>query len=506
MQSIRIIKIAIPVVFCKSMKYFLFGFTGLFLCVHTMGQTVEWSNQQKFKNKTNYTQVLGENSSGVFVVRSRNYDFRENLTIEKYKGNLGLEVTKDLTQPAASRIERAIVAESGLLEFASAKNTTTGKIDLVLTPFDNTLTPLTPLTILSVDAGLIAQDRKFVIRASTDKKYFTVLFLTSGSDKSKSILNVHGYDAAYNQKYSRRFSLSNPAEDVNLLNMECDNKGNVFALMSVPMQAVKKKDRDARSYFLYAYYPENDNMLEYDIAKDSAYINEAAIVVNNYSKTVNIAGFYSDRSDNRCIGNFFYKLDVPSTQMQVKRFDSFDLSFVSRVAGIMKNENELSLSDLKIRKLVANSDGGCTIIAEKYYETRQAYTYTVNGFPQTSYRTVYNYDEIIMLARNGDGTVRFRDFVKKNHTSISDGGYYSSFVTILNNDKISLVYNYDVNSDSDIMLVTLSNKGVVDSKVLIKSMSYYVTIMPSESKQVSANSAIITSLKDRRFCLMRLTL
>lgn len=506
MQSVRAIKIDLCVVFCKGMKSLLLGVIGLMCGLYAMGQTVEWSNQQKFKSKTNYTQVLGENSSGLFIVRSRNYEFRDGLTIEKYKNNLALEISKDLTQPSGSRVERAIVAESGLLEFASAKNSTTGKIDLLLTPFDNTLNPGTPLTLLSVDAGLIAQDRKFVIRASTDKKSFTVLFLTNGNDKNKSILNVHGFDAGYNQKYSRRFSLNNPAEEANLHNMECDNKGNVFVLVSVPMHSVKKKDRDARNYYLYAYYPENDNMLEYDIAKDSAYINEAAIVVNNYSKTVNIAGFYSDRSDNRCVGNFFYKLDVPSTEMQVKRFDPFDLSFVSRVAGIMKNENELGLSDLKIRKLVANSDGGCTIIAEKYYETRQAYTYTVNGFPQTSYRTVYNYDEIIMLARNGDGSVRFRDFVKKTHSSISDGGYYSSFVTILNNDKISLVYNYDVNSDSDIMLVTLSNKGIVDSKVLIKSMSYYVTIMPAESKQVTANSAIITSLKDRRFCLMRLTL
>ena len=111
-----------------------------------------------------------------------------------------------------------------------------------------------------------------------------------------------------------------------------------------------------------------------------------------------------------------------------------------------------------------------------------------------------------MLARNGDGTLRFRDFVKKNHSSVSDGGYYSSFVTILNNDKISLVYNDDVNSDSDIMLANINSKGVVDSKVLIKSMSYYVTIMPAESRQVTASSAIITTLKDRRFCLMRLTL
>lgn len=488
------------------MKNFWIGLIIAMISGRAVAQTVEWSNQQKFKNKTNYSQVLGENSSGVFLVRAKSYDFREDLIIEKYKTNLALEVSKDLVQPAGSRIERAIVTESGLWEFASAKNNGTGKIDLIVTPFDNSLAPSSSITMLSVDASLIAQDRKFMIRVSGDKRYIQVLYLTYGSEKEKCVLNVHGYDVAFQQKYSRRFSLGYAADDVDLLNMECDNKGNVFALLAFPVKTGRKKDRDSRNYFLYAYYPENDNMLEYDVAKDSAYINEAALVVNNYSKTVNIAGFYSDRMDNRCTGNFFYRLDIASAEMKVKKFERFDMSFVSKVAGTMKNENELNLSDLKVRKLVANSDGGCTIIAEKYYETRQAYTYTVNGFPQTSYRTVYNYDEIIMLARNGDGTLRFRDFVKKNHSSVSDGGYYSSFVTILNNDKISLVYNDDVNSDSDIMLANINSKGVVDSKVLIKSMSYYVTIMPAESRQVTASSAIITTLKDRRFCLMRLTL
>ena len=88
---------------------------------------------------------------------------------------------------------------------------------------------------------------------------------------------------------------------------------------------------------------------------------------------------------------------------------------------------------------------------------------------------------------------------------MSDGGYYSSFVTLLANDKIGIIYNADVVNDGDVMLTTISNKGVFEQKVLIKSMSYYATIMPFESRQVSGNSAIISTLKDRRFCLMRLT-
>ena len=53
-------------------------------------QTVEWGNQQKTKAKFNYTQVLGENTSGIFLARARNSDFRRDIQIEKYKNILFL--------------------------------------------------------------------------------------------------------------------------------------------------------------------------------------------------------------------------------------------------------------------------------------------------------------------------------------------------------------------------------------------------------------------------------
>ena len=190
--------------------------------------------------------------------------------------------------------------------------------------------------------------------------------------------------------------------------------------------------------------------------------------------------------------------------MTVKRFDQIDLSFSSKIAGTMQNERNPVLTDLYVRRIIPNSDGGCTIIAEKYYETKQSYTYNLNGFPQTSYKTVYNYDEIVIIAKNADGSERFRHFIKKTQSSMNDGGYYSSFITTLSNDKIGIVYNVDVVNEGDVMLATIASNGEVESKVLIKSMSYFVTIMPPESRQVSARSIIIPTSKDHRFCLMRL--
>lgn len=462
-------------------------------------QVVEWGNQQKFKSKTNYSQVLGENASGIFVVRSRTMDFRYDVVIEKYKSNLTLEYSKELPKQISGKTERAIVTEEGIVEFFTLK--ANNKVELKAQFFDNNLNQTQTISLLSVDISQFGEDAKFLIRNNQDKKGYSILFLTNGVDKQKSVLNIHGFETSLAQKYSRRFSIPAPFEEVFISNMECDNQGNVFAIIDIP----NRKQKKARDFFVYSYYPSNDNMLEYPIQKDSVFINEIGLVVNNYTKSVAIAGFYSDKPDNKCLGNFFYQIDVASNQVIAQSYELFDISYVSRALSSMQERDGAVLTDLYIRKLIPNSNGGCTILAEKFYETKQSYTYQINGFPQTSYRSIYNYDEVIVVSKNGDGTTRFKQVIKKTQPSVSDGGYYSSFITVLGNDKVGIIYNSDVANEGDIIMATVSNKGELDSKVLIKSVSYFVLLMPPESKQVSANTAVITALKDRRFCLMRLT-
>lgn len=471
----------------------------LAICLNCSAQVVEWGNQQKFKNKTNYSQVLGENVSGIFVARSRNTDFRYEVLIEKYKTNLTLEYSKELLTQLSSRIERVIIIEDGLVAFSTFK--ANNKVELKAQFFDNNLNPTQAVSLLSLESSQLVEDAKFFIKNTQDKKGYTIMFLTNGLDKHKSVLNIHGFEATLAQKYSRRFSMPASAEDVFISNMECDNQGNVFAIVDMP----NKKQKKAREFFVYSYFPSNDNMLEYPLQKDSAFINEVGLVVNNYTKSVAIAGFYSDKPDNKCLGHFFYQIDVSSNKIIAQTFELFDISYVSKALSSLQEKDGAVLTDLYIRKLIPNNNGGCTIVAEKFYETKQSYTYQINGFPQTSYRSVYNYDEIIVVAKNGDGTTKFKQVIKKSQASVSDGGYYSSFITVLTNEKIGIIYNADVTNEGDILMATISNKGELDSKVLVKSLSYFVLLMPSESKQVSANSAVVTALKDRRFCLMRLT-
>lgn len=471
-----------------------------------MAQTVEWSNQQKLKSKNSYSQVLGENSSGVYLVRCRTNDFRKDIIIEKYKSNLALEMSYELPLPSNNILEKLVLLETSILLFTSGKNYSTGKIELNCVRLDLYFKPVaSPVLICEVDAHLFKDNSNFYIKTSADKTHFGLMYIRATADKLSSQLMLQGFTEQLVTTFRKEVPLRYEVSDVFFSSMDCNNEGDIFSIIDFPKNVKKSRDNDPRDFFMYAYFQSMGKVMQYDIGKDSVYVNELGLAVNNFNKSVCITGFYSNKMDNAVTGEFYYLVDATNGEAKTKKFSELSKNFITKIASSMQNESAPGLSDIYIRKIIPRSDGGCLTIAEKYYETKQAYTYYVNGFPQTNYRVVYNYDEIILLSKNADGSTQFKDYIKKNQSSVSDGGYYSSFVTVTGNDKIGLVYNSDANNEGDVMVTTLSNKGVIDTKVLIKALSYFVLLMPGESKQVAANASLICTLKDKRFSIMRLT-
>lgn len=488
-----------------------FSFTYLLLFLFLLpfvsnSQTVEWSNQTKVKSKTFYSQVLGENASGVYIVRCKNNDFRRDVIVEKYKTNLALELSIELQIPSNNILEKLVLLENNILFFYSGKNYASGKIELNCVKLDLFFkTVEAPKLICEVDPNFFKENSNFYIKTCSDKSKFAVVFITATSNKTQSNIVFQGISDQLAILSKKEITLDFEVNDVFFSSIECSNEGDIFSIIDFPKNIKRNKNTDPRDFFLFAYYQAKDKIMQYAIENDSMVINEIGLAVNNFNKTLCVTGFFSYKNDNVAAGEFFYRIDQSTMSVKSKNYEPFSKSFVAKIAGSMQNENSPSLTDIFIRKIIPHSDGGCLTIAEKYYETKQAYTFYVNGFPQTNYRIMYNFDEVLLISKNADGTTQFKDFVKKNQSTMSDAGYYSSFVTITGNDKIGLVYNSDVSNEGDVMVTTISNKGVVDTKVLVKAQSYFVQLMPGESKQVTANSSLICTLKDKRFSIMRLT-
>lgn len=468
-------------------------------------QSVEWSNQQKLKSKTNYTRIIGENAGGLYLARAKSSDFNRDIILEKYKSNLALEKNLELDMPSGTYVEKFLLQDDGMAIVTSRKNDSLPKIDISFVKFNAALQQMAPKLLTRIDAASFKNNTVIYFQASINKANYAMMYFTSGADKSTSVLHMHGFDESLNPTFTKSFNIQFAPDDVVISGFECDNEGNAYLLIDYPKATEKKRDKDLRDFFLYSYYKSLDKTLEYKIDQDSVYINDIGLAVNNHNKTICIAGFYSDGNNNNVTGSFVYSIDATSTLLQSKQYEPLGKAFTSKLISTMLNENGSNLTDIYIRRIIPRSDGGCTIVAEKYYESRQTYTYYANGFPQTASRITYNFDEIIVLSKNADGKTQFQDFVKKSQSSMNDAGYYSSFVLLNTNDKLSFIYNSDVTSEGDVMISNINPLGQIDTKILIKAMSYYVMIMPAESKQISASASLMCTLKDRRFTLMKLT-
>ncbi len=472
-----------------------------------MAQTVEWANQQKLKSRTNYTMVLGENPSGYFLLRSKDNEFTRELLMERYKSNLGLDYSKELWQPSGSVIERVLLQPTGLLIFGIVRNNPIDKYDFLYWKTDDNLNgELTAKTLFQVDAGLVRNKNAFYIKQSLDRSKLYVMYVMRSAKENESVLVVNAYNSDFTVIYTRQYKLSSEIEDVFITSFECDNDGNTFALIDFPKSNTNRKKSLQRDFYLYGIYTNQVDLTEYALNADSMDIIDLGMVMNHYNKSITVTGFYKSKKDqNNLDGMFTTSIDIATEAIKAHKYFSFDKAMVSKVTSVISNENSPGFNDLIIRKIIPRSDGGYLVLAEKFYETKQTYTYYVNGFPQSSSRTVYNFDEIIVFSVNADAKIQFTEVIKKRQSSVNDGGYYSSFVAANTNNSVALVYSLDASPESDVLISTITPKGEIDTRILIKSMSYYVSLMPPESKQVSSNVSIICALKDRKFSIMKVT-
>lgn len=469
-------------------------------------QVVEWSNQQKIKSKTNYSRVIGENPTGLYLMRGRTGDLSRDVVIEKYKSNLALEKSEEINLPYNAYVEGVLLQDAGLLVISSQRNDSLPKIDLLCTALNSQLQPTGKIrTLDQIESALFKQNTSILVKSSRFNNQFAILYFTEGVDRKTSVMHLLGYDAQMNQTYRKSFPLPYEPDDIDVNNFECDHEGNAFILVNFPSSTERKKDKKIRNHYLYTFFKSQDKTLEYEVKQDSTFINDIDLALNPVNKTVLISGIYSLEADNQAYGTFTYSIDIASTLLQYKNYEPFAKAFVTKITGTMLNETKPVLTDIRIRKTIPHSNGGTTIILEKYYEARQTYTYYANGFPQTASRVTYNFDEIIVVLKNAQGQTTFQDFIKKNQSSTNDGGYYSSFVLLNTNKRLCFVYSSNANEEGDVMITTIDPNGAMDTKILIKAMSYYVQLMPIESRQISSNSSIICTLKDRRFTLMKLT-
>jgi hypothetical protein len=491
----------------------------LFFSGTAFSQVAEWSTPQKPKNKTAYIQILGSNDEGYFLHRSASKTFSKKPYIEYYRTSLGLEYSQPLPMVLKkSQLEKVILWGNYLYGFYSRTEARTDRTSLYVQKFDMELNPKGPVVKITETTSPVVAG-SFRILHSRDKTKIWCYHTETVGGKQTIYYTQLAEDMT--PKLSGNIEMSGEPAETKIETVLADDLGNLFFLTN---SIVKDKNGDETKtrFTLIMSNPEKKIHLHFPVDSSENRINSAGIAINYLQRELAVTGIYSataprsadgsrtpapsdagNNSNGKATGYMFSRYNIDSFSMVSSTFQKFEKEFVTENIGEQAAEKGRQLSDIIVRKIIPRSDAGVILITENFYLTQQSYSYVNNGIPQTQVRNQYNYDNIHVISVNPDGTQEWKHVIKKNQVSLSDEDYYSSFVTMVTPDSIHVLFN-EKTSGGDVLHYSIHNTGNIDHEILFKSVNTYVFLMPGEAKQISNNVLMLATIKDRKFCLLKL--
>lgn len=475
----------------------------LLLPFTAFGQQMEWSNTRKLKGTTVFTRVIGENNNGIYLMRTRSTLFRRHIIFEKYRSELGFEYSRSV----ALKRERLVslrVYDSSILVLLSKYNKETELNELSAYYINEKFEPITDPVV--VDAAPIADfyDRgDFNVRYSVLNERL-VIYHTEKSDSRNRIISMKVYDPELKLLGSRRMELPYSYANVGIEDTYIDQSGNVFMLILQHLETGRRGDNNENIHGLFCYYPAIDSMEDYQLNDTGEYLIDPHISFDREYNKLNVTAFYSEKFSTRfsSIYNFGLWLDHKDDPLVFKT--ELPKELISALIGKVRMERGAEVGDFYIIKTIPTSDAGLILIAERSSVSSDEDVMFINGMPQSMARNIYNYDDVLVLAMDDIGMVSWHHVINKNQSSMNDGGYFGSVIVGVTPSNIQIIYNDKLRGNGDIMQYTIDGKGLMTSKILLRSERNFVSVIPGEARQIGANELLLPTTRDKKFALLKL--
>ena len=317
------------------------------------------------------------------------------------------------------------------------------------------------------------------------------------------MLCINQFDRDLNSQLQRKYALSLGYNNFFLTNLLLDNASNAYFLISQRPLGTRKDQVSKSTSTVYTYIRSKDELSDYDILDSGVNLKKAQFTWDRSLNKVNLTAFYTDTEKHEMLGLFNFEY-LPDSGTAKKTYQEFTEDFKTSIFG--GNDGFLfnGIDDFDIKRVIPNTDGGLTLVAERSSVSNETDITYINGIPTTMSRNIYNFDDVLVLNMTANLDVRWKHIIHKSQSSLNDNGYYSSIVISNTRSHIYILYNDRLRTNGDVMQYTIDMEGQVSNKILIRSDKHFVSIIPSEAKQIGYNRVILPVTKDRRFSLLKL--
>lgn len=481
---------------CALGMVFIFG-------GRSFAQDMEWSNPRKLKGSTAYTSVIGQNETGLYLLRFRNQFLTKNIVIERYRNHLGYALSKNITLKK-SRLLFAELQDKGLLLLTAHYDRQKMQNEVRCHWYDHNINPIGKQRILVTSSLADFYDKgDFRIRFSNDRKRILISF-TEKSDDDKRILNIHVFDQDLNQLHHHRYKLDIRYSNFFMTNLLLDDRSNAFFLISQRKVEHRKESLAHPKATVYWYQAAKDSLFDYEVLDSGKSLRKAQFSWDRTTDKINLTAFFSADKGNNTDGIFHFYLKPDGLSKPKITYQEFTDEFKTQLFGDEESSVFEDVRNFELLRAIPNTDGGVTIVAERSSISNETDITYINGMPTTMARNIYNFDDVLVISLDSAYRIKWKYLINKSQSSLNDNGYYSSIVIANTRSHLYIIYNDRLRSNGDVMQYTFDADGRVSYKILVRSDNHFVSIIPSEAKQISYNRVILPVTKDRRFSLLKL--
>lgn len=497
--------------------------------------------------RSSFADVLGSDESGYYTLR------REKKDIFLEHSNRQMQVDKSVALPDQKKGKEPIYFDacrmlSGeLFLFSMIKDSRENSMELVVQKIDKqTLTPDAEMKTLSKTT---MPSRRAFMQSLAFGSFFSQITSPDGSllllkssdmgkdDNGNAPTDIRYHFAVYGKgmekQWEKDIKLPFLPDQFSVEQIKIDDDGNVF-LIGIEYQEKaearisRREGKPSYAYHLYRYSNKGTDVLEMPVKLKEKFITDMQ-AGNAPNGDIIIAGFYSDKGTFSVKGAFYLSIDGKTHQEKIQSLSEFDSEFITQYFSEKEKKKqkkqeakgeEPELYSFRMDELLLRNDGGATMIAEQYYTYTVTYTTTdANGRMTTHSTTYYNYNDILVLSFNPDGSLNWKCKVPKRQTTASDGGYYSSYAYATIGDKIYFVFNdnpknlflkpgekpyaFTGSKELAVVLVEVTGSGETSRELLFTIERGDVILRPKVCVQTGEKEMFICSERTKIYQLAR---
>lgn len=406
-----------------------------------------------------------------------------------------------------------------------------------------------PKQLTAYDYRSRSNEGLFDYHVSRDSSKVLVYYDTPHQGNTGEKFGIAVFDSNLDPLWSKELELPFKDRLYTVERYKVDNRGNAYLLGVVYKGQVRDKRQGLPNYEYHLLaYNRDDEYVEYLLSLKDKFITDMQFEISP-SGDIICAGLYSEFGTSSVKGTFYLLMDGKTQEIKKEYYEQFDPGFLTdfmseRRAGKGRELTRYNLNEIEIRR-----DGGVVLVAEqfyvkefrnnrdyypygnpyfyypsRYYSYLWRYPYRYYGYPfmNDDSELQYNYNDIIVINIDPDGSIRWAKRIPKRQRSKNDGGRHSSYAMsvaagkmffVFNDNPKNLnkksndqrIHNFTKGKESVVVLVSLNGQGEVKKEPLFQVKDTKTITKPKVCEQISQDQMIIYSEKNRKATFARLT-